>query len=89
MSNKPPTRQHRLSKIRTAILVVASILSGTVFRAQAKDAAKPPSITDYEFPAEVALALKAPNKATLYSLEPWEEAAPGESTLYGFKIIGS
>ena len=88
MSNKLPTRQHRLSKIRTATLVAASILSGTVFRAQAEDAAKPPSISDYEFPAEVALALKAPSKATLYSLEPWEEAAPGESTLHGFKIIG-
>ena len=44
MSSKLPTGQQRLSKIRTAILVVASILSGTVLRAQAENSAKPPFI---------------------------------------------
>ena len=88
MSDKLPTRERRLSKIGTAILLVASILSGTVLRAQTEDAAKRPSISEHEFPSEVTIALKAPNKAVLYSLEPWEEPAPGESTLHGFKIIG-
>ena len=53
MSDKLPTRERRLSKIGTAILLVASILSGTVLRAQAEDAAKRPSISEHEFPSEV------------------------------------
>jgi hypothetical protein len=88
MSNKLPIGQQRRSKIRTAILVVASTLFGTVLRAQAEDSAKTPSIGEIELPPEVALALNVPNKAILYSLEPWEEAAPTESTLHGFKVIG-
>jgi hypothetical protein len=88
MSNKLPTGQQRLSKSRTAILVVASILSSIVLSAQAEDSAKPTSNGEIELPPEVALALNAPNKAILYSLEPGEEAAPTQSTLHGFKVIG-
>lgn len=88
MSNKLPTRQHPLSKIKTASFVVASILSGAMFRVHAEDATVP-SISEYHFPSEVAVALKAPDKAILYSLEPLaKEAAPGERTLHGSKIIG-
>jgi hypothetical protein len=88
MNNELAIGQQRPSKTRIAMLVVAIALSAAVPRVHAEDAAKPPSISDHEFPSEVALVLKAPNKAILYSLEPWEEAGPGESTLHGFKIIG-
>src|SRR5262249_29647323 len=41
-----------------------------------------------ELPAEVGHLLQSAEKATLYSLEPWEDPAPTEDTLHGFKIIG-
>ena len=41
-----------------------------------------------DLPADVARVLDSPDKAILYSLEPWENAEPADSTLHGFKIIG-
>jgi hypothetical protein len=86
MSNELAIEQQRPSKTRTAILVMAIAISATVLRVHAEDSAKPPTSEGDSW--SLTEVLKAPNKAILYSLEPWEQAAPGESTLHGIKIIG-
>ncbi len=41
-----------------------------------------------EVPPEVVKALHAPDKVTLYSLEPWEQPTDKDEKLHGFKILG-
>jgi hypothetical protein len=54
MSNELAIGQQQPSKTRTATLVMAIVLSAAVLRVHAEDAAKPPSISDHEFPSEAA-----------------------------------
>lgn len=88
MSNELAIAHEWSSKTRTAILVLAIALSATLRGLHAEDSAKPAPSRKNELPAEVALVLHSPDKGTLYSLEPWEKAAPTERTLHGFKVIG-
>ena len=78
--------QQRSWRIRATLLVVTIALSATVLRVHAKDTTDASTSEGDSWSLEEVL--KAPSKATLYSLEPWEQAAPGERTLHGFKIIG-
>ncbi len=41
-----------------------------------------------KLPEEATKILRVPQSAIFYSLEPWEEAKPGEKTLHHFKILG-
>ena len=86
MSNGLVIGQQGSSRTRAALLVVTIALSATVLRVHAKDPTEPSTSEGHSWSLEEML--KAPNKAILYSLEPWDQAAPGESTLHGFKIIG-
>ena len=88
MSNELAIGYKRSSKTRAAILVLAIALSAIVPGVHAEDSATPTPSRKNELPTEVALVLHAPDKGTLYSLEPWDKAAPTDRTLHGFKIIG-
>jgi hypothetical protein len=87
MRNGPAIGHEWPSKNRKAILVLAIALPATALRVHAVDSVKQDPGRN-ELPADVARVLHSPDKAILYSLEPWENAAPTESTLHGFKIIG-
>ena len=41
-----------------------------------------------EIPPEVLKALHAPDKVTLYSLEPWEQPTNKDKKLYQYKVLG-
>jgi hypothetical protein len=86
MSNQHAIVHEWPSKSRKAALVLAIALLATALRAHAEDSA----YSDYNWglPADVTRVLSSPDKAILYSLEPWEEPAPTESKLHGFKILG-
>ena len=86
MSNQHAIVHEWLSKSRKAALVLAIALLATALGAHAEDSA----YSDYSWglPADVARVLSSPDKAILYSLEPWEEPAPTENKLHGFKILG-
>ena len=87
LSNVPVIGHARPSKSRKAILVLVIAISATALRVHAEDSPKPAPSRN-ELPAEVARVFHSTDKAILYSLEPWDNAARTESTLHGFKIIG-
>jgi hypothetical protein len=71
---------------KATILVLAISLAASARGVRADDSASP--VRENKLPGEVALALHAPDKGKLYSLEPWDEATPTDPTLHRFKIIG-
>jgi hypothetical protein len=88
MNIEPIIGHERSSKRREIFLVVAVALMAAALSVHAGNSTGPVTTSGNEFPAEVAHLLRSADKATLYSLEPWEEPAPTEATLHGFKIIG-
>lgn len=45
-------------------------------------------VKENKLPPEAEQALRAPDKVTLYSLEPWDEPTPGDKTLRKVKVLG-
>src|SRR4051812_44894715 len=88
MNIEPIIGRERSSKRREALLVVAVALMATALSVHAGNSTRPVTTSGNEFPADVDRLLRSADKATLYSLEPWDVAAPTEATLHGFKIIG-
>jgi len=74
----------------------------SIDRAEPKPAATPPdsahpdqgadlaprALKKNKLPANVAEALHAPEKATLYSLEPQKRASPEDKQFYNYKVLG-
>ena len=69
-------------------LSAALLLSVSAASIHAQEPSKAAAKRKNEFPAEVIRALRSSEKATLYSLEPWEKPAANDRTLHRYKILG-
>jgi hypothetical protein len=88
MSHELAVGRERPLKTKKGILMLSVVLSAAVLSVHAEAATKPLPSSKNDLPTGVARVLDSPDKAILYSLEPWENAEPADSTLHGFKIIG-